>query len=497
MSPSNGSDSITRNAFFALASQLATASFTAAITVFLVRALDPGGYGLFALALGFAGLVALPADFGVSSSSARYIAERRGDASAIAAVLWKALMLKLVLTSLIAATLIALAGPIAGLYDQPALAWPVRGVAIALLAQNILFLFASAFVAMGRIAWQFVATLSEAAIEATATVTLVLLAGGATAAAFGRAVGYVCGALLAAALIIRLLGRRAVTERRGAPKLRQLALYAGALLIVDGAYAVFNYADVLIVGALLGATAAGIYGAPLKLVALLHYPGLALAQAIAPQMARHSDEPAEVGAFVGGLRLILIVQTPIAVGVAVWAEPIVSLLLGPGYEQSADVLRALAPFIFLSGIGPLVSIAVNYLGEARRRIPIAVGSALLHIILTVFLVESIGIIGAAVSTSATYGLYVGGHIWICRWLVGLPLRPLIATVARTIPAGAALAAVLLAIGTGDLGAVQWIAGIVGGTIAFLALLIVTGETSPSELSRLPDVFRRRLRRAEA
>ena len=75
----DGADTITRNTAFALASQLATASFTALLTIVLVRVLGPEDYGVFALALSVASLVFLPADFGISQSTARFVAEHRGE----------------------------------------------------------------------------------------------------------------------------------------------------------------------------------------------------------------------------------------------------------------------------------------------------------------------------------------------------------------------------------------------------------------------------------
>ena len=42
------------------------------------------------------------------------------------------------------------------------------------------------------------------------------------------------------------------------------------------------------------------------------------------------------------------------------------------------MLRAMAPFIYLFGLAPLVSVGVNYLGEARRRIPVAIAALLVN-----------------------------------------------------------------------------------------------------------------------
>ncbi len=487
-------DSIARNTAFALASQAATGAFTMAITVFLVRALDPHGYGVYALALAFAALVVLPADFGVSSATARFIAEKRGDAAAVAATVVKGLRLKMVLTLAMALLLIALAEPISSLYDQPDLAWPLRGVAIALFGQSLVFMFANVFVAMRRMAWQFTLIVTEAVSEAIATIGLVLLAGGATAAAFGRAIGYTCGALAGGAMVFGVLGRRAISERSGGPRLRALGSYGGVLMIVDGAYAVFASLDVLLVGAVLGSAATGIYSAPAKLAAALHYPGLAMSNAIAPRVARHATDPPDVKALKSGLRRLLIFQVGASVFIAVWAGPIVTLLLGPGYGESTDVLRALAPFIFLQGIGPLVSVSVNYLGKAGRRVPIVVASVVLNLVLGVLLLNAIGVTGAAFSVDVSYGLYVGAHLWICSRLLGFSLRPLAATTLRLTAPAVALAGVLLAFGPGQAGAVEWVVAPTLALAAYVGGITLTGEVSLAELGAIPRAIRAAMRR---
>ena len=49
-----------------------------------------------------------------------------------------------------AVALFALAGPISDLYNTPDLAWPLRGVAIALFGQSIVLFIRSIFVALRR-----------------------------------------------------------------------------------------------------------------------------------------------------------------------------------------------------------------------------------------------------------------------------------------------------------------------------------------------------------
>ena len=476
-----GGDTVARNAAFAFASQLATAAFTGVVTIFLVRELGPSGYGVFALALGFASIALLPADFGITQSAARFIAERRGDSEAVADVLVNALRIKLALTSTFAIILIALAEPIASLYDAPSLAWPIRGVAVALLGQSVMLLFSNAFVALGQISTSFRLIFSESAIECSSIVVLVLIVGGAGSATAGRAIGYAAGGLIGLLLALRLLGRQAFTRRHGAPPTRRLARYASALLVIDASYAVFGQLDLLLVGGLLGTTAAGIYGATIKLTTFLHYPGLAAANAVAPRMARHPDHPPDLESFERAVRYLVLFQAALVAPLLVWATPITDLLLGSGYEEAADVIRALTPLVFLKGFAPLLSLSVNYVGEARRRVPIAIGLVILSAVLCIIGIETIGLVGAAIGVDIAFLFYAGAHLWLCREIVGLRLRPVLVTTTRAALAAAGFAAILFALGTGELSALAWIVGGIGGTVSFIGILVATRELTLGEL----------------
>ena len=73
------SASVARNTVLALAVQLLTAAFTAALTLVLVRVLDSDGFGILALAVSIGSLLLIPIDFGISHAAARFVAEQRDD----------------------------------------------------------------------------------------------------------------------------------------------------------------------------------------------------------------------------------------------------------------------------------------------------------------------------------------------------------------------------------------------------------------------------------
>jgi hypothetical protein len=82
------------NSSLSLITQVLSGVFTGILTLFLVRALGASAYGSFALATSVGTLVAFPADFGVSSSTARFVAEFRTMPARVAEVVADAVRIK-------------------------------------------------------------------------------------------------------------------------------------------------------------------------------------------------------------------------------------------------------------------------------------------------------------------------------------------------------------------------------------------------------------------
>ncbi len=486
-------DSITRNTVFGLATQLTTAAFTAALTLFLVRALGPNEYGMFALATGIGTILVMVSDYGLSGSSGRFIAERRHDPRDVAGVTWEAALLKMLIGVPVGVGLVLLADPIANLYNNPDLAWPLRATALVVVGQGMFLFLRHMFVSIGRVSYTWQVTLLESAFEFLASVTLVAASATATAASFGRGAGYLVGALIAAVLAMRFLGAKAMSERsRG--HMRSMSGYAGAVFVVTVAYTLFEQIGILLVGAIEGTEAVGVFEAPTRLTTFLSYFGMAFALGVAPRLARGHEGP-NVDAFLRATRYLTIIQAALLPVLLAWSTPIVDLTLGPGYEESADVLRALTPFVFLSGLGTFVTVAVNYVGEARRRVPLAIASAVLVAALNVVLLHAIGVVGAAIAMDIAFAVYALGHIWICHKVMGVPLGPIAASFARCLLAAGAATLVLVAFGTESLSLFDWVVGGLAGLATFALGLFATREITRGELAAAWGEVKWRLRAA--
>ena len=473
-------DSIVRNAIFAGASKASGAAFTAVLTIFLVRYLGPEEYGVFALALGVGSLMTVPADLGISVSVARFIAERRGDPDAMARFVSDAIRLKLFVTGAASLALVALAGPVASAYDTPELAWPLRILAIATFGQSVMIMWATIFEALGRISVYLRVVVAESALETTGSIVIVLLGTGATGAMVGRAAAYSFAAGFGLVLVARTVSRTIRPRRGGHGHARRILGYGSALVIVDGAFTIFSQIDVLLIGAILSVTAVGHFEAAYRVAGLLYFIGMPLRSAVAPRLA-HGEEGPDHRALERTLRYVVLVQGVILAPLIVWAEPLTRIAFGTDYLASAEVLRALAPFALLAAISPLLAGAANYLGAARRRVPIALVALAVNVAIDAALLEPLGIVAAAIGTDVAYAIYVGAHLYLCRDLAGLRLRPLVRPLAGSLAAAVAMGLVLLAFGTGaDLAIPLVVVGGALGTAAYVAVLLVTGQVTREE-----------------
>jgi O-antigen/teichoic acid export membrane protein len=470
------------NSAYSLVAQISSGIFTAAITLYLVRALVPAQYGDYALAVGVGALIATPADFGVSSSTARFVARHRTDPQGLAAILADAVRLKLIASALACGALAILAGPIAGAYHAP-LTWPLRLIAVAVLGQNLMFLFEASFIAARQVGPYVRVVVGESAMECGSTVLIVLLGGGLVGATVGRAIGYAFGATLALLSGAKMFHWPAALRRRGrASLIGRIARYAAPLMLVDGANALFTTVDILLIGAYLGSRQAGLFSAPTRLLALFFYPGIAISNGIAPRMARSSDGEPDGAALAAGVRGLTLFYAMLLAPLVIWAKPIVHIALGGSYGGSVETMQVLSLSVLLGGLAPLVSVSANYLGDVRRRVPLMIGATLLDAAIDVVLIPRIGIVSGAIATAAAYGVMLAGHLVICSRHVKLPFAQLAVTAARALLAAAAMGLVLALWGS-DPSIPIMIVGAITGAVVFLLALVLLGELSRRELTQ--------------
>lgn len=482
-----------RNALFSMAGQSISAVFTTVLTLFLLRKLGPEDYGVFALVISVGTIALLISDFGISASAARFTAEAPEDRNHAAAVLRSALGLKLVASILMMAAIFVLAPVIADAYDTPEMTLPLRLVSIAVAAQGFGGLFLTWFTALGRISLNLRYAIVESAFETTASIALVLGGAGVAGAAAGRAVGFGIAGLFAIYLAAQVVGWNSLRHpgERGFHAQR-IFRYGAVLVVINGAFAVLDRIDVLIIGAFLGPASAGMFEAAARILTLLQYPGIAVGAGFSPRLAVGRRTTEDKQRYEQAFRMSVLLYLLMAAPTLVWAEPIVGLLLGSAYSDSAAVLQALTPTVIFLGLGQVLATGVDYIGQARRRMPLAIGALVINTVIDLILVPRMGITAGALGSGVALAFYVGGHIRILQQAVGVSFRPALLALLRGSLAFAVAALILFAFGTDHLNPIAWVLGPAFAAVGFVATLVGVGELSPRDVTSGVRLVRTRL-----
>lgn len=170
--------------------------------------------------------------------------------------------------------------------------------------------------------------------------------------------------------------------------------------------------DRLLVGALLGPSAAGLYSALYALASVTTIVNSAFTNVLFPAAARSETTSAPM--LRRGGAIYVATALPLVAVLAAAANPLVSLITDtPTHGWTAPIVVALAGAgIVLFGLGRILSL---HLYVANRTISVAFiwgGAAALNLILNLALIPTFGLRGAALSTLLAYGVFLLVQIWL-------------------------------------------------------------------------------------
>ena len=244
------------------------------------------------------------------------------------------------------------------------------------------------------------ADLPEGVLRPLLGLAIFAAGGQATSAAALSAFGLgAAGALLAAAALARRSGLDAPPERRRGEWLRA----SGEFFLASSGALVLSRAGVPLVGAVLGADAAGPYAAAERIALVMAFALASGQTRLAPLIPeRHAagDAAGLRSLVAAGARLTSAAAAVAFIGIAA-AGPFALSLFGP------DFAAARAPLLILAGgqlavalTGPAAPL-LSMTGHGRDVARVLGGAAAVHLLLAWILTSRWGALGAAVSTAAT------------------------------------------------------------------------------------------------
>ena len=337
---------VARNATWLTLQPLVMGIISVMITAVVARSLGTANYGLLILLLSYAALFSPISNLGLRPYSVREIAADRGRALEIVEDML-ILRFGLALIAAIVATVYLT------LSDQH-----IPGILVAaLFIQLVLNALTGCFIdgLYGVESMKSVATVMGTAglIVQMACLAAVLLHTGLE----GVAWAYTLGSAASLAISWMTFSRQVGSFKLRFPNKDHFAHVknSGAFFFQNLIGTIRQRIDVVLINSLLGAHAAGIYGSSMTLIQRVDLIQDGITTALFPRVADlHEKSPDELKKLVRGVfKIVLVISTPIAVGLVGVSDEVVNLIFGGQFRESALVLAILGvgtPFAFVCGV---------------------------------------------------------------------------------------------------------------------------------------------------
>lgn len=400
-----------RKALHTFATQLSGTIAVVALGIVFARVLGPSGKGVTSYAVMILGLALVFADGPMAAVMAQYAREK--------------LCRRAVYAASLRATA-ALAIPAFALLLALAFVFPTQraliAVAFALPAALYGLLVKTFLLAEGRVASANVVDLVANLGYALVGAAIVFAHGGVSGALLVWVVSYGASAAVAARLLGRSEGRDdAVRDRAVGELARDQFLFGGKSGFVYAAGYLNLRIDSLVVAFVLGPAPLGIYSVVTGTAELLWKASNAICWTAFGRIAGDDDQ--QVRALVGSLiRLIVVIELVLGALAVLLGPPLVTLVYGERFAGAALPLRVILLGIVAYAVEPVLG---YYLLVRERKaltvLAIQGSSALICGAMTYLLIPSLGLAGAALSTTSTYIVVVAIKGVLVARSLGAPL----------------------------------------------------------------------------
>ena len=459
-------------------------------TAILARLLTPEDFGLVALAIVMMALLDGVADLGLGSAlviqKAEHVYERAETVFVGSVTIGLALSLAIVAVSPVAASF----------FDEPALV----GIASALGANFFLRSLGVTHYALAQKQLNFrartVAEFADATLRGLVGIVLALAGFGAWSLIIGYLVGTVTRDI---AIWAQIPWRPRLRPKRA--HLRPLIRFGGTLSAVDIISSLISNLDYVLIGRVLGSTSLGLYTLGFRLPELL-ISNLSNVAGDVLFPAFSAIDRASIGrAFLISLRYTAMIALPLAIALAILAEPLILTAFGDQWRGSIETMRIVA--LYSLAVSLTIPAGTMYKATGRPELLLAIAVLWLTVVaIGLVLFVDQGIAAAAAVQASAAGLAAVCGIGLASRLLGVSLgeiwRALVPPVAGGVATAPALLAIALLVESPIIAVV--LAAIVGpgiylGTIALLApetlrylrdrMRRASGEVEPTGEPQLP------------
>jgi len=377
---------------------------------YILSQVGQAALGVWILVGSFSGYLGL-FDFGIGFAVVRYVArfQKTGEVKKRNEIVATAFYVACLLSLLVLAATFYIMFNAADLFDIPAELIAQSQAVIFLIGFSITLGFPLSIFseALAGGLWRYDLSNKVALITGILRVGLTVLflelhwglAGLGVAALVGSLIGY----LWRMKMLFKLLPDLSVSPRLvSRPVVRAMSGYSfySFMLVLSGRIAF--YSDSFIVGFYRGIEDVAIFGIAAKLTEYLRQLIFTITKLFSPVASRYdpdTDQASLRRIFYDGSRLHLLFSLPISLILYFWGGNLIKLWMGDAFASSQVVLQVLLLghiVSFLQGIGGEILLGV---GRHRFFALLSMLSAMANIVLSIILIERVGLVGVAWGTT--------------------------------------------------------------------------------------------------
>lgn len=252
----------------------------------------------------------------------------------------------------------------------------------------------------------------------------------AAALAWHSVTGTVAASAVGTAFVVAAVGMRVVTgvgpPRFSAARLHTALRYSLPIVPTQLGDEALARGDRLLVGALLGPAATGVYSAAYTLVGVPHIVNVALTNVLFPKMTTRQWGPAATRTLWRRSTVAFLIFSIASLAILVPAsQPLLRFLVGPATPLPSIrwIVLLVGLGVTLFDLGRLLSLDLYVRRETMRIALIWGASAALNLVLNVALLPTMGLLGAAVATLAAYLVFAAWIFAAVQPPVTMPAPP--------------------------------------------------------------------------
>ncbi|WP_255167395.1 flippase [Natrononativus amylolyticus] len=457
------------------------------LIVVLARLLTAEQYGILHLTIYLCSIVVLLSNLGIPRAGARYITEyEEKDPGQIPNILKTALGINAITVGVGLTLLFLFRGQIAVWFGEPALETLLLLGILYVIFENAMELCRRFLQGFKRVEWSASLPGVFTITKFVAAISLVVLGYSVAGALLGYVVGLAVASLVGAVMLYSTA--REYTAAPIEPGLRRrLFEYSLPLTVTSSSNILMKRVDIVLLGFFLTPVAVGYYTVSKQLISFASNPSSSLGFSISPHYSSEysaGDVSRAAELYKGALRSMFVLYVPAVVGLILVAEPTVRYIFGAEYMGAVPIVQVLSIYLLADSITNVTGSGLDYLGKAKFRGVLKGTMAISNATLGILLIPTIGVLGAAIPTVVTYGIYALGNVYMMCRLLSISHAELLRMIAKIVPLSLLMGAAVYSLLPLVTGLVTLFLVVATAVVAYGLLGVYTNVIDMNQLKKL-------------